>query len=361
MKQRFVVAAMIAAVGVWVGTARAASFDCAKAKSPVERAICSNKDLSAADTEMATAYRAALAGLPAGSVSKLRIDQLRWLQWLQTGCGVPGTTDPAAKEPAKKPDLPALSRCMLGSYREHTEGLKHATARIAGVLFLTRSMYLLQPNSADDTSGAPAFHGFGQLVATWPEAQTNDPQWMAWNAGVVAAAQRAALQQDAAVAWDAANMADAVDASVEVTLPKVEGGRAHADVSYEVMGHGAAHPSEDFSKLTWLLTQKRALRVGDVFRAGTPWQRVMAEQCWAQLKSGDNASSLYDEVKGPKSEAVLRVISDVRNWTLTDTGISVSWPEYSVAPRVSPIDDTEVPWKALRPYLAPGFTLPRGL
>ena len=46
------------------GVAHAASFDCAKAKSPQEKAICSSPRLSAADDQLATAYKAWLSAVP---------------------------------------------------------------------------------------------------------------------------------------------------------------------------------------------------------------------------------------------------------------------------------------------------------
>lgn len=43
---------------------RAASFDCAKARSPLEKLICSQPELDAADTRMGEAYRKANAAVP---------------------------------------------------------------------------------------------------------------------------------------------------------------------------------------------------------------------------------------------------------------------------------------------------------
>ena len=45
-------------------SAQAASFDCAKARSPLEKLICSQPELDAADTRMGEAYRKANAAVP---------------------------------------------------------------------------------------------------------------------------------------------------------------------------------------------------------------------------------------------------------------------------------------------------------
>ena len=57
---------------LWPGLALAQpSFDCAKASTPVERAICGSTKLAAADRELATVY-GALAGK---AVPKLKLAQ----------------------------------------------------------------------------------------------------------------------------------------------------------------------------------------------------------------------------------------------------------------------------------------------
>jgi uncharacterized protein len=56
---------------------RAASFDCAKAKTPVEKMICSDAALSELDGRLASAYRRAL-GL-ASNPEALKVEQRAWL------------------------------------------------------------------------------------------------------------------------------------------------------------------------------------------------------------------------------------------------------------------------------------------
>jgi uncharacterized protein len=55
----------------------AASFDCKKASTFVERAICSSKVLSAMDDQLGRLYAKALAGAP--NDAKLKTDQKSWL------------------------------------------------------------------------------------------------------------------------------------------------------------------------------------------------------------------------------------------------------------------------------------------
>ena len=55
-----------------------ASFDCAKAATKVEKAICADPGLSRADSDMAAAWRAALAVTP--TPASLRSEQREWLK-----------------------------------------------------------------------------------------------------------------------------------------------------------------------------------------------------------------------------------------------------------------------------------------
>jgi uncharacterized protein YecT (DUF1311 family) len=65
-------------------SARAASFDCAKAKAPVEKMICSDAALSDLDGRLAAAYRRAL-GL-ASNPEPLKVEQRSWLATERKKC-----------------------------------------------------------------------------------------------------------------------------------------------------------------------------------------------------------------------------------------------------------------------------------
>lgn len=89
--------------------AGAASFECAKAKTPLERAICGDAALSAADEDLARAYTDGLRKL-GDSADILRRTQRLWLQALQKQ--PPGST--AGRDVAS----------VLRDYRERTEELQ---------------------------------------------------------------------------------------------------------------------------------------------------------------------------------------------------------------------------------------------
>jgi uncharacterized protein len=66
-----------------------ASFDCKKARTPVEKAICADAHLSSLDDQLAKAYRDALEKAADGDTA-LRQDQRAWLKALNASCAGAG-------------------------------------------------------------------------------------------------------------------------------------------------------------------------------------------------------------------------------------------------------------------------------
>jgi len=62
----------------------AQSFDCSKAAMPYEKFICAHKELSAMDSNMAAAYKAALSHLSEEGKRRLVESQRSWLKYGRT-------------------------------------------------------------------------------------------------------------------------------------------------------------------------------------------------------------------------------------------------------------------------------------
>lgn len=128
---RLTIAALLAAAPI---AASAASFDCAKASTLVENAICANPELSRRDEALASLYQAALKQDPA-----IRADQLNWLRernrCIDERClinaydrridelrslsvSTPASTDRAIKDPAQVAQnlqMGGVSRCIAAT------------------------------------------------------------------------------------------------------------------------------------------------------------------------------------------------------------------------------------------------------
>src|SRR4249920_1909427 len=77
IKGALLVAAILAAAG-----AQAASFDCKKARSEDEKAICANPELSKLDEDLAAAFKATL-GLMSGDTRRIAIFRKAQTEWVK--------------------------------------------------------------------------------------------------------------------------------------------------------------------------------------------------------------------------------------------------------------------------------------
>lgn len=97
--------------------AGAAGFDCTRARSGVERAICADAEVSQLDEYMGRYYAAARAGLPPGAASCLRADQGAWLarrdRCTEAACLKDAYLDRLAELDALQPGATALKAVTL--------------------------------------------------------------------------------------------------------------------------------------------------------------------------------------------------------------------------------------------------------
>ena len=113
------ITAMLAA-----STVQAASFDCAKATSRMEKAICANSDLSRLDEALAASYKAAKGRLSALAGNNLTKGQVSWLRYTSSYCFV--DYDAGAVSSAN------ASRCLVDAFATRTRELDATGNVVAG-------------------------------------------------------------------------------------------------------------------------------------------------------------------------------------------------------------------------------------
>lgn len=168
MRVGFVIA-LLACAGISI---EAASFDCARAATPQEKAICADPKLSALDEDTADAYKALRTRLSASAADKVQQDQRELLLWLRQTC-------PDGKEPGHE-----MTTCLTQGYSERLQMLKDGLQHVDSMTFVPRLKVLTVP----DTKKAPVLGsydpGFGVGRYSWPEIDRPTPQQAAWNAAV---------------------------------------------------------------------------------------------------------------------------------------------------------------------------------
>ncbi|HEX7907840.1 MAG TPA: hypothetical protein VF534_07090 [Paraburkholderia sp.] len=103
--------ALFALFALGMGAAKAASFDCSRARLPDEKAVCASRQLSELDVEMSVRFQM-LTGLVAmGTRGDMQDEQQVWLK-SRKACG-------------------SNQSCLLSAYRRRIETLKEEYAHLA--------------------------------------------------------------------------------------------------------------------------------------------------------------------------------------------------------------------------------------
>jgi uncharacterized protein len=331
----------------------AASFDCAKARSPQEKAICASPELSKADDEMAAAYKAALAQAPAGFQDRVRDGQRAWIRRIQLTC-LPGD--------AKRP----IEACLLDAYKQRTPALKNMMLTAGGVKFIWSSVSFTVPDSPE-TAALDAQRGVIPVAtfdASWPQAVSDSPEWQVWNAAIEDAARGLASQGNDGPdrKWKPEWVQD-MDTDLRTTIGIVTPQLVTAEITNNWYGHGAAHPNTSSSQFNWMLQQKHALRPEDVFGADSEWKRTLYERTDAYLHKALDADLGHDYkgdwAPGYAEKELHKILEDPGNWELDAKGITIVFQQYAIACRACTPEPFTMTWDSLKPLLNPGFEVPQ--
>lgn len=321
-------AAVFAVAVLGLGTARAASFDCAKAATAREKLVCSDPKLSAADDALAESYRAALEPLSPDAQKELREGQRGWLRYLDTICGTGRKAIPPA---ANRYDTPAS--CLQTRYAVRQRQLDHATF-VAGKLVIARHESFAATPSDDRDKFIERDIAYPQIDRPSGEAERR------WNVAVRA---RAAADATTPPTGENPQMDVWLDYNVKWATP------ALISVVFDVSwyGHGAAHPNSGQTAFNWLIEDKRVLAPTDLFDDGKPWRDALARVVFAQLQQRGAANELF--VKSATELA--RLVADPRRWALESDGLHILFEQYEVGPYVLGHPEVIVAWADLKPML----------
>jgi uncharacterized protein YecT (DUF1311 family) len=339
------------------GVAHAASFDCSKAKTAQEKAICGSPELSAVDDRMAAAYHDVMAAATPEIQAELRDGQRAWIRGMGVKC--PGGASQS---------LTDLQKCLLDYESARMKDLQKMVMRANGVTFVWRSISVTIPDGPDSMPPNMRYMernpGFGTLIASWPQAIQDTPEWSAWNVAIVDATQKIAIETiggspgNSPRKWTAE---EGVDSDVAVSIGVVAGQIVTATINDHYDGHGA-HPNDYSIQFNWLLKEQREVRAEDLFRSNSGWDTAILGQCendvsrqLTEQMGADNASTWLADL--PKK--LHGIILDPRNWVLDGKGLTIPFQPYAVACYACTPNPVTVPWTALQPFLQPGFVVPK--
>lgn len=330
----------------------AASFDCTKAATPQEKAICASPALSQADDQMAAAYHAWLTAAAPDWAAAIRDDQRVWLHLRTTSC------------PAGKSSNP-IEKCLSELYRSRIDELRSNVRQIAGVTFIWRPLLLTARDEPDSipTWATEVTPGYGTLQAAWPQVSSSAPEWVAWNHAIEAAALKATSGDPGKPNSDWKSAAQpGVDQQISVSIDFFDGQLLEASLGNFFDGHGA-HPNHNSSNFSWLVGKQRELKPEDLFRANSGWDTWMVQRIDRYLhqsldaESNGNYNTWFPQGDAPK---LLRSIAtDTERWGLNSKGLTIEFQPYEVACYACTPEPLTIPWSDLKVYLQPAFAVPR--
>jgi uncharacterized protein YecT (DUF1311 family) len=327
-------AAALAALLFLGSPAAAASFDCNKAQTPFEMAICSDPELSLQDDTLAQAYATALGGLSAEAVSEVRSAQRAWLSYAEQSC-----SDDARPIAADYTD--DQKSCLAGVFRARTEDLE-ASRMLGGFRFYPIHRYLLQP----DTEAMP--EDFVKVADKQYQIVKIDRD------GDVAAAFNAAIDtmieaQGAFFEKGTANIATddpTSDFDISTKVTDVTSHRISLQTSEYWYGHGAAHGNYFITNRHFLLDKKRLLEASDIFE-GDDWEQQVGRLALDAIKA-----KLGEDYFASSDDDVMKIAIDPLRWDFSEEGLSIQFNIYEVTAYAMGAPIITIPWDEFEWLLA---------
>lgn len=316
-----------------VATASAASFDCAKAGTAYERAICVDPALSALDETLAVAYATAIGGLSKDATETMRRNQRAWVAFAERACS--DSAQPLVGEYSAED----RRGCLHSNLYNRIHDLEQSRMLGGWRFYMTESFSVLPADTEE--SGAEHIKVATKIYSS-TRLDGTDPTARAFNAFVEdLVARMMAAGSDGGGPDDGWSDIDARTRLESATPQRIT--LKTVDWWY---GHGAAHGNYTVSYAHFLTGERRALVASDVF-AGEAWVEPVATLALEALRAklGEN---LWDDLE----DSVRDAVGDVQRWTFSDEGLVVQFQPYEVTAYAAGAPTVTIPWMVLDPYMA---------
>lgn len=314
---------LIAGVFVFLSAhAEAASFDCNKAKTKIEKTVCADPQLSALDEKLASAYRAMLEKLSPEGQRVLREGQRQWLKALPNDCPLEG----------------ALRPCIQASYNDRLRELASTMVQVGEYLFIR--VDLARWEACTDGDGNPRSYeehvSYLRIEAPRTEATA---QWNAQRKRSLSAERHCDPSSESNTHYSAISDIKVLDG----TIVMITSSTSECCETFRYTYGTASTQIVDLSRGLEPLT------ADDFFAFDSGWRSFLAQRCEEDLKRQAPRNPIMDGV-------VIEIASDPTNWTLGTKDLSISFPPGSIGGYSF---EVSIPWSELKPYLRPDAPFPK--
>lgn len=310
-----------------------AQLDPCADKAGFAQKICQDPALAAAAGEIKTKLAEA-AGAVSAEGDKLIVDgQKAWLETQAANCGVAA-------------NAPDAAQCLKTALGERLEAAKTAVEQRGGFTFQRVEVNAAQPVTAE----VAAASGLGDNA---PPAVTRELRYPRIDGVATTAAQKfnaimAKMGQPRFKLEDATT--ESSDYKITFASPKL------VSVQFVTSDYnlGAAHPNNGMTAVTVLMDEGREITAEDIFKPGSGWELFLTRRSMRGL-----TKTFAEFGAGPPELTDVRdTATKAHNWTVTDDGLVVLFPPYSVGPFALGGQDVKIPWKDLQPYVNPNAPPP---
>ncbi len=317
--------------------AAAASFDCGKAKTALEKTVCADPKLSAADSEMARRYDKARSMLSDRGKAILRSGQREWLKVIKVLCVDHKRTE-------------GQTECVRRQYEDRLESLQTAAVRVGPFLFSRIDNYASP--GLDEATGTPLEQHIGLPRIDSPLS----PEAEQWNAAIVRFSE-AARANWCYGEFETADPRDSDRLSEQMLTFKVFSRDKFVNARfthYERCGEGAAN--EDVNNISFLWGPAlHPLSAADVFLRDSDWVSFLVTRAAREFEIDDPDPGTRKDFR----DGIKTVVTDPAAWSFTEQGLVISFnPGYGNASVASGPIDVAIPWKDLYPFIRPTAPVP---
>jgi len=310
--------------------AQAASFDCAKASSQVEKAICANPDLSRTDEVLARAYATALGGLSDAAKQAMQASQREWLGFAALACTVDAKPFTAAPTEDQQGCLNSVYRSRIGELGQ---------SRMEG----DWRVYPKTSYSLVDDPDPDSYQGVATKEISSPRIDEESPLAASFNA-LMEAADKAAQPDPKGEDYLTA------DTMVTTTISSVASHRISLATDTYWMGHGAAHGNYAITYAHYLTDEGRMMTAKDLF-TGTGWEAALGKLALDELDRTIEGG-IWEESRAD----VPKVAADPSRWIFGGEGLEIIFQPYEVTAYAAGAPTVTIGWDKLTDYLAPDYS-----
>lgn len=316
----------LAAVVFIASPAAAASFDCAKAQTSFEKAVCSSPELSQLDDTLAQAYQTALGGLSAEPAGEVKTAQRNWLAYAERSC-----SDDA--QPITTEYTDDQTQCLAATYRNRIRDLE-ASRMEGGYRFYPIDRYLVEQ---DTEATADDFTKVADKQFQIVKIDNGSDVAKAFNAAVdTIVGETKDLFEPGTMTIAAGDVTS--DSDVTYKVLGVTSQRISLQANEYWYGHGAAHGNYFITNRHFLVDEKRLLEASDIFE-GDGWQDQLGKLALDAIKA-----KLGDDYFVNSDDDVKPIAIDPLRWDFSDEGLVIQFNIYEVTAYAMGAPTVTIPW-----------------